>query len=199
MVAYQQQDPDPLRLHTTLLTTVGCSLRVWPFHGDRISRLSSSLLPQRHPLPLPRSKTSRLPARSNGGYWSRWSPVILFDGQGPLDQPLQHRHPNGLAWTCTDRNRILHQILPHKTQTRNRPRRDEIEELRRERTRQGNSGPARSQQVRHDSINNAADGSKTRTGLQTLLSSIHSRFTRRLLRGSNPQPIPGRYRDTGGW
>src|SRR2546425_8854037 len=198
MAAYQQQDPDPLRLHTTLLTTLGRGLRVWPFHGDRISRLGSRLLPERHPLPLPRPKTSHLPPHSNNRNRSGWRPDILSDGQGPLNQPLQHRHPNGPAWTCTDRNRILHQILPRKTQTGGGPRRDEIEELHPDRNRTGSSRAAWSEQVRHDCIDNAVDGSKTRTGLQTLLSSIHSRFTRRLLRDSNPQQTPGRYRDTGG-
>ena len=45
MAAYQQQDPDPLRLHATLLAALGCSVRLWAFHGDRFDRLRTRLLP----------------------------------------------------------------------------------------------------------------------------------------------------------
>src|SRR2546427_2438324 len=78
MAAYLYQDPDPLRLHTTLLTTLGSSIRIRPFHGDRFNRLRTSLFPERHPLPLQRSKTTRLPDRRNNSYRPRRRPLYYL-------------------------------------------------------------------------------------------------------------------------
>src|SRR6266849_3556483 len=186
MAAYQQQDPDPLRLHTPLLAALGGSLRVRALHGDRVSRLCTSLFPERHLLTLQGSKTSRLPARSFSGYRPSRSPIVLFDGQGPLNQSLQHRNPDGPARTRTDRNRILHQILADKTQTRRRTGRDETEKLHSDWNCAGNSRTARREQIRNDSLNNATHGSQTRAGLPTILSRLHSRLTGSLLRNSTP-------------
>jgi len=36
------------------------------------------------------------------------APIVLFDGQGSHNQPIQHRNTNGPAWTSADRDRILH-------------------------------------------------------------------------------------------
>src|SRR2546426_12507172 len=78
------------------------------FHGDRFNRLRTSLFPERHPLPLQRSKTTRLTDRRNNSYRPRRRPIVLFDGQGSHNQPIQHRNTNGPAWTSADRDRILH-------------------------------------------------------------------------------------------
>src|SRR5713101_4465151 len=186
MAAYQQQDPDPVRLDTPLLATSSGGLRVRPLHGDRVSRLRSSLFPERHPLTLQGPKTSRLPARSNDSYRPGWSPIVLFDRQCPDEQSLQHRNPDGPARTRTDRNRILHSILADTTQTRRWIGRDETEELHYDWNRTGNSSTARREQIGNDSINNAADGSQARAGLPSILSRLHSRLTGSLLRNSTP-------------
>src|SRR5438132_14335372 len=104
VAADQQQDPDPLRLHTTLLTTLGSSIRIRPFHGDRFNRLRTSLFPERHPLPLQRSKTTRLPDRRNNSYRPRKRPIVLFDGQGSHNQSIQHQNTNDPCCTSSDNN-----------------------------------------------------------------------------------------------
>src|SRR5712664_1475843 len=191
MAAYQQQDPDPLRLDTPLLAASGGGLRVRTLHGDRIGRLCTCLFPERHPLTLQGSKTSHLPVRSDSGYRPSRSPIVLLDRQGPDNQFLQHRNPDGPARTRTDRNRILHSILTDKTQTPPWTGRDETEELHYDWNRAGNSGTPRREQIRNDGLNNATHGSQTRAGLPTILSRLHSRLTRSVLRNSTPQQVPG--------
>src|SRR2546422_10632116 len=84
VAAYQQQDPDTLRLHTPLLAAVGCGLRLRPLHGNRFSSLCSSLFPARNPLPLQRSETTGLSPHSNVGNRPSRRPLILSYRQNTL-------------------------------------------------------------------------------------------------------------------
>jgi undecaprenyl-diphosphatase len=56
---------------------------------------------------------------------------------------------------------------------------------------QGIAALPRYEQVWTERLDDAADGYEAGASLQTVISRLHSRFTRSLLRNSNLQPIPG--------